>query len=100
MHLLKYYVARYQDSIDAMIQCFIKTARLMRFRTNKAYNETSGKESRAFLEESNAQFQEIHDAMQSGTIFVLEDYKEFFEMVAQKTGYYHKKGGYYDAAKI
>jgi len=97
VHLLKYYVARYQDSIDAMIQCFIKTARLMRFRTNKAYNESSGKESRAFLEESNAQFQEIHDAMKSGTIFVLEDYKEFFEMVAQKTGYYHKKGGYYDA---
>jgi hypothetical protein len=35
--------------------------------------------------------------MKSGTIFVLEDYKEFFEMLAQKTGYYHKKGGYYDA---
>jgi hypothetical protein len=37
--LVKYYVARYQDSIDAMIQCFIKAARLMRFRTNKAYEE-------------------------------------------------------------
>jgi hypothetical protein len=45
----------------------------------------------------DAQFQEIHDAMKSDTIFVLEDYKEFFEMVAQKTGYYHKEGGYYGA---
>jgi hypothetical protein len=35
--------------------------------------------------------------MKSGDISVLEDYKEFFEMVAQKTGYYHKKEGYYDA---
>jgi hypothetical protein len=69
----------------------------MRFRANKFYDENSGKDSRAFLEESNAQFQEILDAMKSGEIPVLEDYKEFFEIVAQKTGYYHKKEGYYDA---
>ena len=37
LHLLKYYVARYQDSIDGIIKCFIKTARLMRFRANKSY---------------------------------------------------------------
>lgn len=96
-HLIKYYAARYQDSIDAIVQCFIKAARLMRFRANKFYDENSGKDSRAFLEESNAQFQEILDAMKSGEISVLEDYKEFFEIVAQKTGYYHKKEGYYDA---
>jgi TnpA family transposase len=97
VHLLKYYAARYQDSIDAIVQCFIKAARLMRFRANKSYEVSSGKDSRTFLEESNAQFQEIIDVMKSGDISVLEDYKEFFEMVAQKTGYYHKKEGYYEA---
>jgi len=97
VHLQKYYAARYQDSIDAIVQCFIKTARLMRFRVNKSYKENSGKDSRKFLKEIDAQFQKIHDAMKSDTIFVLEDYKEFFEMVAQKTGYYHREGGYYDA---
>jgi hypothetical protein len=76
VHLQKYYAARYQDSIDAMVQCFIKTARLMRFRANKSYNENSGKDSREFIEEINDLFQEIHDAMKADTIFVLEDYKD------------------------
>jgi TnpA family transposase len=97
IHLLKYYVARYQDSIDAMVKCFIKAARLMRFRSNKSYDESSGKESRSFLEQNNAQFQEILEAMKTDKISVLEDYKEFFEMIAQKTGYYHNKDGYYEA---
>jgi hypothetical protein len=43
IHLLKYYTARYQDSIDAIVKCFIKSARLMRFRANKSYDERSGK---------------------------------------------------------
>jgi hypothetical protein len=76
-HLIKYYTARYQDSIDAIVQCFIKAARLMRFRANKFYDENSGKDSRAFLEESNAQFQEILDAMKSGDISVLEDSRDW-----------------------
>jgi|SRR5659263_152760 len=97
IHLLKYYVARYQDSIDGIIKCFIKTARLMRFRANKSYDENSGKDSRSFLEQNNAQFQEILDAMKTDNMSVLEDYKEFFEMVAKKTGYYHEKEGYFDA---
>ena len=97
IHLLKYYVARYQDSIDGIIKCFIKTARLMRFRANKSYDENSGKDSRSFLEQNNAQFQEILDAMKTDNISVLEDYKEFFEMVAKKTGYYHEKEGYFEA---
>jgi len=74
VHLQKYYAARYQDSIDAIVKCFIKAARLMRFRVNKSYNENSGKDSRKFLKEIDAQFQKIHDAMKSDTIFVLEDY--------------------------
>jgi hypothetical protein len=77
VRLWKYYAARYQDSIDAIVQCFIKAARLMRFCVNKSYNENSGKDTREFLEVVNAQFQEIYDAMRSGTILVLEDYKEF-----------------------
>ena len=56
VHLIKYYAARYQDSIDVIVQCFIKAASLMRFRVNKSYDESSGKESRALLEDSNAQF--------------------------------------------
>jgi TnpA family transposase len=97
IHLLKYYVARFQDSIDAIVKCFIKTARLMRFRANKSYDESSGKNSRSFLEQNNAQFQEILDAMKTDDIVVLEDYKEFFELVAKTTGYYNKKEGYFDA---
>lgn len=97
IHLLKYYTARYQDSIDAMVKCFIKSARLMQFRANKSYDESSGKDSRSFLQHNNAQFQDILDAMKSGNISVLEDYQEFFEMVAQKTGYYHNKEGYFAA---
>jgi TnpA family transposase len=97
IHLLKYYVARYQDSIDSIVKCFIKTARLMRFRANKSYDESSGKNSRSFLEQNNAQFQEILDAMKTDDISVLEDYKEFFELVAKTTGYYNKKEGYFDA---
>jgi TnpA family transposase len=97
IHLLKYYVARYQDSIDAMVKCFIKSARLMRFRSKKSYDESSGKDSRSFLEQNNAQFQEILEAMETDNLSVLEDYKEFFELVAKKTGYYHKKDGYYEA---
>jgi TnpA family transposase len=97
IHLLKYYVARYQDSIDSIVKCFIKTARLMRFRANKSYDESSGKNSRSFLEQNNAQFQEILDAMKTDDIVVLEDYKEFFELVAKTTGYYNKKEGYFDA---
>jgi len=96
-HLLKYYAARYQDSIDAIVKCFIKSTRLMQFRANKSYDERSGKDSRSFLQHNNAQFQDILDAMKSGNISVLEDYQEFFEMVAQKTGYYHKKEGYFAA---
>ena len=69
----------------------------MRFRADKSYEISSGKDRRAFLEESNAHFQEIIDVMKSGDMTVLDDYKEFFEMVAQKTGYYHKKEGYYAA---
>jgi TnpA family transposase len=97
IHLLKYYVARYQDSIDSIVKCFIKTARLMRFRANKSYDESSGKNSRSFLEQNNAQFQEILDAMKTDDISVLEDYKEFLELVAKTTGYYNKKEGYFDA---
>jgi TnpA family transposase len=97
VHLLKYYVARYQDSIDSIVRCFIKTARLMRFRANKSYDESSGKNSRSFLEQNNAQFQEILDAMKTDDISVLEDYKEFFELVAKTTGYYNKKEGYFEA---
>jgi TnpA family transposase len=97
IHLLKYYTARYQDSIDAMVKCFIKSVRLMQFRANKSYDESSGKDSRSFLQHNNAQFQDILDAMKSGNISVLEDYQEFFEMVAQKTGYYHNKEGYFAA---
>lgn len=97
IHLLKYYVGRYQDSIDSIVKCFIKTARLMRFRANKSYDESSGKNSRSFLEQNNAQFQEILDAMKTDDISVLEDYKEFFELVAKTTGYYNNKEGYFDA---
>jgi len=97
IHLLKYYVARYQDSIDGIIKCFIKTARLMRFRANKSYDENSGKDSRSFLEQNNTQFQEIFDAMKTDNISILEEYKKFFEMVAKKTGYYYEKEGYFDA---
>ncbi len=88
IHLLKYYAARYQDSIDATVKCFIKSARLMQFRANKSYDEKSGKDSRSFLQQNNTEFQEIFDAMKSGNISVLEKYQEFFEMVAEKTGYY------------
>jgi hypothetical protein len=35
--------------------------------------------------------------MKADNISVLEEYQEFFEMVAQKTGYYHKKEGYFAA---
>jgi TnpA family transposase len=97
IHLLKYYAARYQDSIDAIVKCFIKSTRLMQFRANKSYDEKSGKDSRSFLEHNNAEFQEILDAMKSGKISVLENYQEFFEMMAQKTGYYHNKEGYFAA---
>lgn len=97
VHILKYYLARYQDSIDSIVKCFIKTARLMRFRANKSYDESSGKNSRSFLEQNNAQFQEILDAMKTDDISVLEDYKEFFELVAKTTGYYNKKEGYFEA---
>jgi TnpA family transposase len=97
IHLLKYYVARFQDSIDATVKCFIKSTRLMQFRANKSYDERSGKDSRSFLEHNNAEFQEILDAMKSGNISVLENYQEFFEMVAEKTGYYHNKEGYFSA---
>jgi hypothetical protein len=72
IYLLKYYVARYQDSIDGIIKCFIKTARLMRFRANQSYDENSGKDSRSFLEQNNAQFQEILDAMKTDNISILE----------------------------
>lgn len=97
IHLLKYYTARYQDSIDAIVKCFIKSARLMRFRANKSYDERSGKDSRSFLVQNNEQFQDILNAMKADNISVLEEYQEFFEMVAQKTGYYHKKEGYFAA---
>ncbi len=97
IHLLKYYTARYQDSIDAIVKCFIKSTRLMQFRANKSYDERSGKDSRSFLEHNNAEFQEILDVMKLGNISVLENYQEFFEMVAQKTGYYHNKEGYFAA---
>lgn len=76
---------------DAIVKCFIKSTRLMQFRANKSYDEKSGKDSRSFLEHNNAEFQEILDAMKSGKISVLENYQEFFEMMAQKTGYYHNK---------
>jgi len=64
-----------QDSIDAMVKCFIKSARLMRFRSKKFYDESSGKDSGSFLEQNNAQFQEILEAMKTDNISVLEDYK-------------------------
>jgi hypothetical protein len=65
IHLLKYYTARYQDSIDAIVKCFIKSARLMRFRANKSYDERSGKDSRSFLVQNNEQFQDILNAMKA-----------------------------------
>jgi TnpA family transposase len=97
IHLLKYYAARYQDSMDATVKCFIKSTRLMQFRANKSYDERSGKDSRSFLEHNNAEFQEILDTMKLGNLLVLENYQEFFEMMAEKTGYYHNKEGYFAA---
>lgn len=96
-HLLKYYAARYQDAIDAMIKCYIKCARLMRFRTKQDYEERADKESRRFLEQAEPHFQAILEAMKTGNISILDNYTKFLELVVAKTRYYHNRSGYYDA---
>ena len=95
-YVLKYLAARYQDSLDSMIRCFIKCSRLMRFRTNQDYDEKASRESLTFLEKSNEQFKAILDAMEKGKIGDFKRYQPFFETVVQTTGYFQNKTGYYE----
>ncbi len=100
IYIIKYLAGRYQDSIDVIIQSFIRNARLMEFKIKKKYDNLSKTESLSLLKQNNIEFQELNDAVvdavKTGSVSGLKKHIEFLDEVQKKSNYIKTREGFYE----
>lgn len=83
IHIITYLSGRYQDAIDAIIPCFIKTVRLMKFVTRKVSAENAKNDSLSLITQNNIMFKtlglDISKAIEDGSTNCLNGYHEVLE---------------------
>ncbi len=82
IHLLNYYIARYQDAVDIVIQCFIKHATLLHYNIKQESDEITAINDHEVF--SKNQFHEILEAYKKNPIVDLTKYKDFLERGARR----------------
>jgi len=100
IHIIKYLAGRYQDAIDAIIQCFIKKVRLMKFVASKVSDENAKNDSLSLITMNNIVFktlsQDISKAIEDESTDCLNGYREVLEDLHAKSNRIVNKEGYYD----
>ena len=97
--IIKYLAGRYQDSIDAIIQSFVRNTRLMEFRLKEKYDNLSKVESVSILKENSSNFKALNDAITNAiktqNISGLNKHREFLNKIEKESYYIRTEEGYY-----